>query len=298
MDVGTAVTLAMNGLALSAILFLLASGLTLIFGLLNVVNFGHGAFFLVGGYIGVALFKSSGLLVAILGATLAVALLGFVTERVLLQRFYAAATVMSAHLGQLLLTLGISLIVTEVVQIIAGPNLLASGNLPGFLNERIDLFSGGYVDGFRVVVIVVGVAVFLIGAAILGRSRIGLIVRAGVEDSDMVQALRIDVRRSFTATFVIGSAMAGFAGLAAGLYYRGTTLTLGEEHLVLAFGIVVLGGLGSYLGSAVGAVLVGLLSVFIAYWWPPGQSFVVTALLAAVLIARPQGLFGQQVART
>jgi branched-chain amino acid transport system permease protein len=297
MDLGTGVTLLMNGLALSAILFLLASGLTMIFGLLNVVNFAHGAFFLMGAYVGVALFRDVGLLAAVVGATLSVALLGFVTERFLMQRFYSADSVMTAHLGQLLLTLGVSLCVTEVVQIAAGPNLLPTGDLPGFLNDRIGLVGGGYVDGYRATIILVGIVVFVALAAILRRTRTGLIVRAGVEDADMVQGLRVNVRRSFTATFVIGSAMAGFAGLAAALYYRGTFVTLGEEHLVLAFGIVVLGGLGSYLGSAVGALLVGLATVFISYWWPPGQTFIVMGLLAIVLIVRPQGLFGKEVAR-
>jgi len=297
MDLGTAITLFMNGLALSAILFLLASGLTMIFGLLNVVNFAHGAFFLVGAYVGVALFKEAGLIVGALGAMVSVGILGLFTERVLLSRFYKAETEMSAHLGQLLLTLGVTLVLTEVVQIIAGPNLLSTGDLPGFLNDRVSLFSGGYVDGYRLAVIVVGVLAFLGLALVLNRTRTGLIVRAGVEDADMVQALRINVRRSFTATFVLGSALAGFAGLAAALYYRGTFVTLGDEFLTLAFGIVVLGGMGSYFGSAVGAVMVGLLTVFISYWWPPGQSFVVLALLALVLIVRPQGLFGRQVAR-
>lgn len=294
MDLATGVTLLMNGLALGAILFLLASGLTMIFGLLNVVNFAHGAFFLVGAYVAVETIGQSNIILGMLAAAVAVGLLGFLTERFLLRRFYGE-TERTSHLRQLLVTLGVSLIVTELVQIIIGPDLRPTGNL-GFLNDTVSIL-GGYVEVYRLVLIGLGVAVFLLVHWILQRTRIGLIVRAGVHDHEMVQALGLNVWRAFTGIFVIGSAMAGLAGAAAVYYYKGASPTLGEEHLILAFGIVVVGGLGSYVGSAVGALLVGLLTSFISYYWLPGQSFVVLALLAIVLLVRPQGLFGKAVVR-
>jgi branched-chain amino acid transport system permease protein len=294
MDLSTGSTLFLNGLALGAILFLLASGLTMIFGLLNVVNFAHGAYFLVGAYVAVETVGKSNVIAGLIAAAVAVALVGFLTERFLLRRFYGE-TERTSHLRQLLLTLGLTMILTELVQIIVGPDIRPTGDL-GALNDPVSIL-GGYVELYRLLLIGVGILVFLLLHWLLQRTRIGLVVRAGVHDHEMVEALGIDVWRAFSAIFVIGSAMAGFAGAAAVYYYKGAAPTLGDEHLVLAFGIVVVGGLGSYVGSAVGAVLVGLLTSFISYFWLPGQSFVVLGLLAIVLLIRPQGLFGKTVVR-
>ena len=294
MDISTGSTLFVNGLALGAILFLLASGLTMILGLLNVVNFAQGAFFLVGGYVAVETIGKSNILLGFLVAIVAVGALGFVVERLFLRRYYRE-TERTSHLRQLLLTLGVSMIVTEMIEIVVGPDLRSIGDL-GFLKDTVGIF-GGYVEVYRLFLIALGITVFLTLHIVLTKTRIGLIVRAGVQDPEMVQSLGINVFRAFSVIFVVGSAMAGLAGAAALYYYNGISPTLGDEHLILAFGIVVVGGLGSYTGSAVGAILVGLLTSFISYYWLPGQSFVVLGLLAIVLLIRPQGLFGRSEVR-
>jgi branched-chain amino acid transport system permease protein len=296
MDMSTAVTLFVNGLALGAILFLLASGLTLIFGLMNVVNFAHGAFFLVGAYVAVKVLDDSvlSMLLAFVAAAAAVAAIGYVVERFFLRRFYGLG--LTAHLRQLLLTLGLTLVITEILRTVEGPNVQATGRLP-VLDGTVSLPADGYVQGFRLLAVVIGLAIFAVIWLVLQRTRTGLVVRAGVEDSGMVQALGIDVSRAFMLLFVLGSAMAGFGGAVAAMYYGGAHPELGNEHLILAFGIVVLGGLGSYLGAAVGSLMVALLSSYVGYLWPDGLSFAVIGLMAALLVIRPQGLFGKAASR-
>jgi branched-chain amino acid transport system permease protein len=286
MDAGTAVTLFLNGLALAAILFLLASGLTLIFGLLDFVNFAHGAFFLVGAYVFAAIAADGGSIalafaVAIAGGAVG----GLVLERVLLRRAYGN------ELHQFLLTLGLGLVITEIVRIIAGPNFQAVRRLE-VLDGDVSVL-GGRVQEYRLFLIVLGIAVFAAMLYVLRRTRIGLIVRAGVENSDMVEALGTNVRRAFAVMFAVGTALALLAGAAAAPYYGGAGPALGEEQIVLAFVIAVVGGLGSYVGSALAALLVALLSSYAAFYWEPGASMVPVLLMALVLLVRPQGLVGR-----
>ncbi|MCH1881393.1 branched-chain amino acid ABC transporter permease [Agrococcus sp. ARC_14] len=296
MDLATTATLLVNGLALAAILFLVSSGLTMIFGLLDVPNFAHGAFFLVGSYIALSVAAVSNIFVAFVAATVGVGVLGFVVERLLIRRFYRAQDQLTAHLRQLLLTLGVALILTELVHIGFGPNFATVAPTPG-IGDTVP-FLGGYVQIFRLILIGLGVLVFVGAYLLMNKSKIGLLIRAGVQDPDMVQSLRINVNSVFMWVFTIGAAMAGFAG-AAGLYfYQGTYPLLGDELLILAFGIVVVGGLGSYVGSAVGAILIGVLSSFVSYFWLGAQNFVVVGLLIIVLLLRPQGLFSKEVSRT
>ena len=290
MDGGTAVTLFLNGLALGAILFLLASGLTLIFGLLDFVNFAHGAFFLVDAYVFTAIAAGGGSI--LLGFAVAIvvgAAGGWLLERVLLRRAYGN------ELHQFLLTLGLGLIITEVVRIIAGPNFKAMGKLQ-VLDGNVSIL-GGSVQEYRLFLIALGVAIFAGMLYVLRRTRIGLIVRAGVENPGMVEALGTNVRRGFSIMFAVGTALAVLAGAAAAPYYGGADPSLGEEQIVLAFVIAVVGGLGSYLGSALAAVSVGLLSSYAAFYWEPGSSMVPVLLMALVLLLRPQGLIPQAKAR-
>jgi branched-chain amino acid transport system permease protein len=283
MDWPTAVTLALNGLALAAILFLLASGLTLIFGLLDVLNFAHGAFFLVGSYVFVKLLTGgTPMLLALLVAGAIGVVMGFFVEHVLIRRLYGKV------LEQFLITLGVGLILTELVQVIWGPDFQPTGDLP--ILEGTVTVLGGTVQEYRLALILVGVAVFLLMYWILQRTRIGLIVRAGVQDSEMVQALGTNVGRAFAAMFALGAGLAFFAGAAAAPYYSGTAPSLGDEHLVLAFVIAVVGGLGSYVGAAAGAAMVGLVSSYVSYYWSAGASLVPVLLMLLVLVFRPEGL--------
>jgi branched-chain amino acid transport system permease protein len=295
MDFSTAITLLANGIALAAILFLLSSGLTMIFGLLDVPNFAHGAFFLVGAYVAYFVGAATNIFFAFVAATLVVGLLGLIVERVFIRRFYRAPDQLTAHLRQLLLTLGVALVITEIVQIVAGPDFQAVSSM-GWLDTRIDI-AGGYVQLYRLLLIGVGAIVFVAATLLMNRTRVGLIIRAGVQDREMVQSLRINVGVAFMAVFGLGSALAGFAGAAGMYFYRGTYPQMGDELLILAFGIVVIGGLGSYLGSAIGALLVGVLSSFVSYFWLGAQSFVVVGLLVVVLLIRPRGIIPAERSR-
>lgn len=294
MDIGVATVLLVNGLALASILFLLSSGLTLIFGLMDVVNFAHGAMFLVGGYVALSVTRSvtGSLVLSLLAAGAVLAVLGYLIERLLLRPFYGAG--LRTHLRQVLLTLGITLVITELIGIIYGAQILAV-NLT-WSDSRVELL-GRVVPVYRLVLIGMGIAGFIGLVLLLNKTRLGLIVRAGVQRPDMVQALGIDIRQMFAFVFVLGSVLAGVAGASAGPYYSAVFPTLGDDHLILAFGIVVVGGLGSVLGSAVASLLIGLLTSFGSFYWSAGQAFFVMFLLVIVLLVRPQGLFGTQRTR-
>lgn len=287
MALSTAITLAMNGLALAAILFLLASGLTLIFGLMDVLNFGHGALFLLGSYLFVRMTVSGmNMFLALLLSVVAGVLFGFLLERLFIQRLYGKV------IDQFLITLGIGLLVTEAIRIIWGSDFQAMGKLP-VLDGTVSIL-GGTVQQVRLAVIVLGIIVFVAMSWVLYRTRLGLIVRAGVQDTEMVQALGNNAKRAFTLMFSIGSGLAFLAGCAATFYYGGTAPTFGDQHLTLAFVIAVVGGLGSFTGAATGAVLVGLAISFVGYYWSPGSAIVPVLLMALVLMLRPQGLLLQE----
>jgi branched-chain amino acid transport system permease protein len=295
MELSTFITLLANGLAQGAVLFLLASGLTLIFGFLNVVNFAHGAFFLAGAYLAVWLTGHTNIATGIVGAIVGTAAIGLVVEAGLLRRLYRERTVRDAHLRQLLLTLGVSLVITEVVQALAGPDLVPAARL-GWAAHVVSI-GGGYVQAYRLILIAVALAVFLAGDWALRRTRMGLIVRAGVQDREMVQSLGIKVSRSFAIMFTLGAALAGLAGAAALYYNSGAHIDLGANYLVLVMAVVVAGGLGSFTGSAVSATAIGLLGSFVSYSWPQGQAVVMLLLPLALLLWRPLGLFGTSVER-
>lgn len=294
MELGTAAVLLVNGLALSAILFLLSAGLTMIFGLLNVVNFAHGAFFMVGGYVAMATMRqlTGSLALGLLTGSLAVVVIGFAVERFLLRRFYEQS--LESHLRQMLLTIGLSLVITETVLIFAGPQILA---VPLSWGDESLVILGRNVPLYRVVLIGVGLVALFSLMFVMNRTRLGLIVRAGVQRADMVEAMGVDVYRMFTRMFLFGAALAGFAGAAAGPYYNAVYPQLGDNHLILAFGIVVVGGLGSLVGSAIASLIIGILIGFGAYVWPEGQSFFVMLMIIVILLIRPQGLFGAERTR-
>lgn len=290
MSGGTAVTLLLNGLSLAAILFLLASGLTLIFGLLEVVNFAHGAFFLVGAYVGAALIGAqvTSLPLALIAAAAVGGLAGVAVERLLLRPFYGKP------LDQLLLTLGLSLVIVEGVQIVDGPDFKAISDPP--FNGTVELL-GGQIQTYRLLVLGLGLVVFAAMLFVLRRTRTGLVVRASIENAEMAQALRVNVGRALTGMFALGTALAFFAGAVAAPYYGGASPTLGDEHLVLAFVIAVTGGLGSFEGAALGAVVIGVASSFATFYWQPAGALVPVAIMALVLALLPGGIVAKAKAR-
>lgn len=276
---------ALNGLSFGALLFLLASGFTLVFGLMKIVNLAHGAFYLVGGYVGIAAFGATrSFLVAVLAGVATAAVFGLASERLLLRR------VRGQELPEVLLTVGIALIIADGCLAVFGGNP-RSIPIPTPLAGSVRLGSYAY-PAYRLFVVALAVTVGVALYLVQHRTRLGALIRAGVDDREIAGAMGIDVPRVFTAMFVFGGALAGLAGVvAAGLL----TLRPGADTDILLFAlvVVVIGGLGSLQGAAVGSVLIGLVDAFSKVWVPELSYFAVFAPMAIILMFRPAGLFAR-----
>jgi branched-chain amino acid transport system permease protein len=292
----TVVLLAVTGLGLGGLYFLVASGLSLIYGLMRVLNFAHGAFITVGAYVGyqVGLHVGTGsswpafalMLVVGMGTGAVFALL---TELVLVRRLY------EREIEQVLVTVGVGLAAVALVSGTWGADARPFP-APRWMSQTTELL-GARIPNNRLVCIAAAVIVLFGLLALLRWTRHGLIIRAGVENRTMVTALGIDVRHSFTGVFVIGGAAAGLGGVLAALYNGSVVPGMGDSLLIFAFIVVVIGGLGSITGSAVAALAVALLQQFTNYYGVSGLGdFMVVLALAVVLLARPAGLFGRAAA--
>ncbi|HET9500021.1 MAG TPA: branched-chain amino acid ABC transporter permease [Marmoricola sp.] len=290
----TVIVLLVTGLGLGALYFLIASGLSLIFGLMHVLNFAHGAILGVGAYLGwwiateVDASPGLGLLIAAAAGVVSATILAALLELVLIRRLY------DREIAQVLVTVGVGLALVALLQGIWG-NDPRNYPVPGWMKDTVHLGEAAIPQG-RLLVIGVGILVLVGFVLFLRKTRYGLIVRAGVENRAMVTALGIDVRRAFTLVFAIGGGAAGLAGALAGAYFGSVTPHLGSSLLIYAFIVVVIGGLGSVTGSAIAAVVVGLLQQFTNYYAASGLGDLsVVLLLAVVLLFRPQGLMGRPV---
>ncbi len=276
---------ALNGLTFGALLFLVATGFTLVFGVMRIVNLAHGALYLLGGSVGISAAAVTGSWVAgIVAAGAVVGAVGLVSERILLRR------VRGRELPEVLLTVGIALVIADLVLAIFGGNP-RSAQPPEPLQGAASLGPVTY-PVYRLFVILFAVAIGVLLQVIHHRTRVGAILRAGVDDREMVAALGIDVDRVFAAMFLVGSVLAGIAGMiAAGLL----TIRPGADTDILLFALVVVivGGLGSVAGAAVGSVAIGLIDAFSRVWLPELSSFAVFAPMAIILVLRPAGLFGR-----
>lgn len=282
-----------SGLGLAGLYFLLASGLSLIFGLMSVLNLAHGAFFAAGGFaawwaMDSLTFLSPGprFLIAVLAAALVGTVAGALVEKGLIRRLYGM------HVEQILLTIGLGM---AAVALMGGwfsydPRLLSQ---PAWFTQTTEI-AGANVPNNRLLILGVAI-VLLVGLMVfLKKTRHGLIIRAGVENPAMVQALGIDVSRSFTIVFALGGALAGVGGALAAVYFNGISPNLGTAQLIFAFIVVVIGGLGSVPGTALAAALVALTQVYVNNYVATGLgSISVVILLALVLLIRPQGLLGK-----
>ena len=289
----TLILLTLTGLALAAMYFLLAAGLSLIFGLMDVLNFAHGAFFTWGAYaawwtIGrvssgnsgtTAAFALSLLAAAMMGATLAT-----LVEVGLLRPLYRRP------IYQVLVTLGIGLALSQLTSVIWRPDARPFPQ-PRWLADTSTIF-GARVPNNRFLLIAAALVVLGGMLLFLRRTRYGLIVRAGAENREMVQALGIDVDRAFTLVFALGGALAGLGGVFGAAYFGAIDPGFGSVNLIFAFIVVVIGGLGSVTGSALAAVIIGLAQQFGNYYTTWAGDFVVVLLLAFVLLVRPRGLLG------
>ncbi|OZM58370.1 branched-chain amino acid ABC transporter permease [Lottiidibacillus patelloidae] len=279
------INLTVNGLATGMLIFLLAVGLSLIFGLMDVLNFAHGALFAWGAYAGVWVYaQTESFIIGIIGALLTGAILGLLLEKFIVQPVYGN------HIQQILITLGVMLVLSELLKVVWGPNQIATVT-PEFLQGSWMLDSGVIIIKYRLFIIAVGLLIFLGLHLLLKKTKLGLIVRAGVMDKEMVQALGINIRKVFMFVFMLGSALAALGGMLLGPYSGVIHANMGFEFGILAFIVVVIGGMGSVSGSAFAAILVGLSGSFMAYYFPALSLAVNMLLMVAVLIIRPTGLF-------
>jgi branched-chain amino acid transport system permease protein len=274
-----------NGLALGALLALISSGLTIIYGTLGVLNLAHGAMFMLGGYAGYVCYTYTGSFVlAVIAGSLFVMLVGILMERIIIRHFYSRPGE-----DQLLVTFGLGIFFVELVRLFFGsesrlvppPSFLAGITPLGFM----------FYPTYRLALVGIIAVALLVMFLVLYRSRIGMIVRAGIEDSEMVDALGINVYRVFMIVFGIGAMAAGFAGIVNAPVVS-LTPDIGEEILVQTFVVVVIGGVGSFTGAVLGGLIAGEI-ISITSMFNPGYSYVMLfAAMTLVLLVRPQGLLG------
>jgi branched-chain amino acid transport system permease protein len=274
-----------NGLALGALLALIASGLTIIYGTLGVLNLAHGAMFMLGGYAGYAAYQASGsFLAAVAAGTLALGALGIVMERVVIRYFYARP-----HEDQLLVTFGLSIVFVEFVRWYFSSDS-KSVQPPAFL-QGITNMGFMFYPTYRLAVVGICAVALLALFLVLYRTRLGMIVRAGIEDSVMVDSLGINVDRIFMVVFGIGAMAAGFAGVINAPIVS-LTPEVGEQILVQTFVVVVIGGVGSFPGAVLGGLIAGEI-ISLTSMVNPGYAYVMLfAAMALVLMIRPRGLLG------
>jgi branched-chain amino acid transport system permease protein len=279
------------------LLFLLASGLSIIFGLMDVLNFAHCALFAWGAYVGFSVFgylmkwvEADSVLqnfavfsLAIVAAMVVVALVGIVLERVIVRRVYGS------HLFQILITFGATIVLVELIRVFWGPNDEVM-TVPLTFSRSWDIMDI-IINRYRVICIVVGLIVYGVIQLILKKTKLGTIVRAGVEDRDMVQAMGHNIFLLFTGVFAAGAALAALGGLAMSIFSLQVYPDMGGSFLLFAFIVVIIGGLGSITGSLVGALIVGLTYNYVAYLVPWAAAGANVMIMIIILLIRPTGLF-------
>jgi len=282
----------MNGLTSGMLTFLIAVGLTLIFGVLGVLNFAHGSLYMGGAFFTFFLVTGQFLggnfwLAAIVGALL-IAVVGGVIERSVIRPIYD-----QDHIFQLLLTFALVLVLDNMARLLWGTNF-RSVDVPDLLAFRISVFGQQY-PAYNLFLILMGAFVAIAMWVAFERTKAGKIIRAASQDRDIANAMGINVPRVFTLTFVVGSALAGFGGALAAPY---TTITpsMGETIIIESFIVVIIGGLGSFRGALVGALLLGLVKGFAFLFFSDLQAIAPFLLLAVVILIRPDGIFGGEQA--
>ncbi len=302
MTTGLFFTQLLNGLQLGVLLFLLSAGLTLVFGIMNVVNLAHGSLYMMGAYFAAAGFNAfdGSFLAAALFAIPGTLLLGLLIERIVLANLYQRD-----HLDQVLATFGLILFFNEVVRFVWGASSVYM-NVPSWLSGTVNLFGLPY-PSYRFAIIAVGLAVGLGLYALINRTRVGMLIRAGASNPDMVSALGVDIKGLNTLVFGLGAALAGLAGLMAGPIVS-VQAGMGEPILILTLVVIVTGGIGSIRGAFYGALIVGIVDTIGRAFLPtllrelfdrsvaqavgPAiASMLIYLLMAAVLALKPQGLF-------
>lgn len=290
----------LSGLYQGMLFFLVAAGLAIVFGLLDVLNLAQGSFFMLGAYIGFAVYGAlpgstpvlARFIAALFAATIGGAVLGAVVERGLIRPLY------SRPVFQIVLTFGLGIVLTEVVRAIYGPAGLIPIQPPAALDTTFQIF-GSQFETYRMFIIVVGAVLMAAILLLLQRTRIGIIIRAGVQDSEMVEALGINVRRIFTLVFALGCSVAALGGITAAPYLGAFPL-MGDQFLLSAVIVVVLGGMSSFEGTVIASILVGLTrasveQISLQYLQTPVlASLSILLIMVIVLLVSPNGLFGRE----
>jgi branched-chain amino acid transport system permease protein len=291
----------LNGLQAGVMLFLMAAGLTLVFGIMDLINLAHGSLFMVGAYLCATIFQKSGsfflgLIVALFGA----ALVGIFVEIIALRTLYSRD-----HLDQVLATFGLILFFNELTKIIWGPRALFL-DVPEALSGTVEIIPGSPYPTFRLAIIVVGVIVAIFLYIVITRTRLGMLIRASATNREIVGALGVNVKLLYTFVFGLGALLAGLAGAMAGPLFA-VEVGMGEDILILTFVVIVIGGIGSIRGALVGAILVGLidtlgrafLPTFFKLFMDPATadgvgaslaSMAIYILMAMILAWKPRGL--------
>jgi len=296
-SLSTWATLTLSGLAMGMIIFIIASGLTLVFGLMNVLNFGHGAFISVGAYAAAVLAPAlTGLmradalalnlvaLLALIALAMAVtAVIGYAFERAIIMPVYGQ------HLKQILVTVGGLIVAEQLIVAVFGPVQIPL-LLPAAFRGSV-IFGDVAIERYRLIAVVVGLAIFIAMLLVLNRTRIGLLIRAGVENGEMVEALGYHIRRLFVGVFMAGSALAGLGGVMWGFYREQLTPGMGMDVMVLVFIVVVIGGLGSVGGCFIGSLLVAVMANYTGFLAPKLALGSNILLMAAILLWRSRGLY-------
>ena len=293
----TYLTLTIAGLAMGMLLFLVASGVSIIFGLMDVLNFAHGALFAWGAYVGFTVFQLlmkwvvadsilqnlAVFLMAMVAAMVTVAILGIILERVVVRRVYGN------HLFQILITFGATIVLVELIRVFWGPNDEVM-TVPRTFSGNWDIMDV-IVSKYRIICIFMGSMVYGIIQLILKKTKLGTIIRAGVEDRDMVQAMGHNIYLLFTGVFAVGAGLAALGGVAMSVFSLQVYPDMGGTYLLFAFIVVIIGGLGSVTGSLVGALIVGLSYNYVAYLVPWAAAGVNVLIMIIILLIRPTGLF-------
>jgi len=293
----TWLTLTVAGLAMGMMIFVMASGLTLVFGLMDVMNFAHGAFITVGAYAAASVLLAmkadmqapslaanlAAIGPALLAAMALAAVLGWFFERVVIRPVYGD------HLKQILVTMGGLIVVEQLIHVVWGPDIIPLPR-PATITGAV-LIGDAAIERYRILAVLVGLVVFVAMWLLLSRTRLGLLIRAGVENTEMVESLGYRIRRLFVGVFVAGSGLAGLGGVMWAMYQESINAAMGMQMMVVIFIVIIIGGLGSVGGCFVGALLVGLVANYIGYVAPKLALGSNILLMVLILLWRPRGLY-------
>jgi len=291
----------LNGLQSGVMLFLMASGMTLVFGIMNLINLAHGSLFMVGAYLCATVFQQTGsFLLGLLAALVGTGIVGIAVEVIALRTLYRRD-----HLDQVLATFGLILFFNELIKIVWGPRALFL-DVPAALSGTIEIIPGAPYPAFRLAIIAVGIVIAIFLYLLITRTRLGMLIRASSTNREMVGALGVNVKLLYTLVFGLGALLAGLAGAMAGPLVA-VEVGMGEDILILTFVVIVIGGIGSIRGAFVGAILVGLIdtlgraflpTLFKLFMEPATAdgvgaslaSMTIYILMALVLALKPRGL--------